>query len=94
MLWLEEVLPITISDAGRILGGSNTLKAGDVRSSVDLPAALGDWWNQMARDDRGTIVLKDLETGEVIPKSGDGETYGPVYLPYHDFRLLYAESSK
>ena len=90
----EAELPITISDAGPILGGSNTLKAGDVRSSVELPAALGDWWSEMTKDDRDTIVMKDLETREVIPKSGAGETYGPVFIPYHDFRILYAESKK
>jgi hypothetical protein len=48
----------------------------------------------MTKDDRDTIVMKDLETREVIPKSGAGETYGPVFIPYHDFRILYAESKK
>ncbi|MDA0836953.1 MAG: DUF6067 family protein [Planctomycetota bacterium] len=88
----EAELPITISDTGRILGGSNTLKAGPVRLGVEMPEGLGDWWSNTATRDQDAIVLQDLETGEAIPKAGAGETYGPVFLPYHDFRLLYAES--
>jgi hypothetical protein len=36
--------------------------------------------------------LQDLETGEVIPRqAGAAESYGPVYIPWHDYRLLYGQ---
>ena len=37
-------------------------------------------------------ALKDFETDELISRAVDkGELYGPVFVPYHDYRILYAE---
>ena len=48
-----------------------------------------------AQRNADATVLMDVETGDVIAKSGtSGETYGPLYVPYHDYRLLYAEHAE
>jgi hypothetical protein len=87
--------PLTIQDFKRILGGPNTLTARDVRGQVEVPEQLESWWNQLAQRNADATVLMDLETGDVIAKSGtSGETYGPLYVPYHDYRLLYAEHAE
>jgi hypothetical protein len=47
----------------------------------------------MTAPDAAQPALSDFETGEVIARTpGGGEAYGPVYVPYHDYRVLYAES--
>ena len=41
----------------------------------------------------GQIVLRDFESDRYVPRKqadGNGETYGPVHIPEHDYRLLYA----
>jgi hypothetical protein len=87
--------PLTIRDFKRILGGPNTLTARDVRGQVEVPEQLRSWWNQLAQRNTDATVLMDVETGDVIAKSGtSGETYGPLYVPYHDYRLLYAEHAE
>jgi hypothetical protein len=85
-------LPLTIKDSKRILGGLNTLKAKDVHSRGPVPEELAEWWGDVSERDSGT-VMRDLETGAVIAKNGNGETYGPVYVPYRNYRILYAEYS-
>ncbi len=38
------------------------------------------------------IRVWDLETGDVVAQAdAKSQTYGPVFVPYHDFRVLYAE---
>ena len=87
-------LPLDLRDPKRILGGANTLRDKDVISRVLVPAALQAAWN--ATNDETTAdvpALMDLETGKLIARSGDkaGERYGPVFVPYHDYRVLYGE---
>jgi hypothetical protein len=87
--------PLVIQDVKRILGGPNTLTAEAVRGQVEVPEQLQSWWSRLAGRNSDATVLMDVETGDVIAKSGTlGETYGPVYLPYHDYRLLYAEHAE
>jgi len=86
-------LPLDLRDPKRILGGASTLRRGDVLGSAAVPAALQQAWR--AADGRAADepALMDLETGKLIAKAGDkaGERYGPVFVPYHDYRVLYGE---
>jgi hypothetical protein len=88
---LETVeLPLGIADPKRVLGGANTLTVGAIRGQTLMPDPLREWWDRLPPRDAATPALRDLETGEVIPRAeGADETYGPVHLPYHDFRVLY-----
>ncbi len=86
-------LPLRIVDVKRLLGGPNTLKASDVRIRQPVPDPVRAWWDSATARDADATVLMDLETGDVVARSDDkNETYGPLYVPYHDFRLLYAQS--
>ncbi|MBM4143138.1 MAG: hypothetical protein FJ225_06065 [Lentisphaerae bacterium] len=84
-------LPLDIRDAKRILGGANTLRAGDVAALKKVPDVLKAAWTADANA-AALPALRDFETDAWIPRAGDkGERYGPVYVPYHDYRVLYAE---
>ena len=89
-------LPLDLRDSKRLLGGANTLRHSDVLGRVTVPAALQQAW--LAADGKAADepALMDLETGKLIAKSGDkaGERYGPVFVPYHDYRVLYGECEK
>ena len=86
-------VPLTITNPARVLGGPNTLTTATVRNQTTVPAALKEWWTTLAARDAGARVLQDLETGEVISRAaGDAETYGPIHIPYHDYRILYGQS--
>jgi len=84
---------LTIADAPRILGGPNTLKTRALRATVEMPDALQGWWQGLAGRDGDAPALMDFETGECV-RGQDANAYGPVYVPYHDFRVLYAESRR
>jgi hypothetical protein len=84
-------VPLSILDPARVLGGPNTLTAGDVLGDTSVPAALAEWWAGVSGGREAGPVLKDIETGDIVAAEGPG-TYGPVHVPYHDFRVLYAES--
>jgi hypothetical protein len=92
-------LPLDLRDAKRMLGGANTLRRGDVLGRAAVPAALQQAW-QATDGKADEPALMDLETGKLIAKSGGkigdkaGERYGPVYVPYHDYRVLYGECEK
>jgi hypothetical protein len=88
-------LPIDLRDSKRILGGANTQRRTDVRGHAAVPAALQQAW-RAADGKADEPALMDIETGELIAKSGDkaGERYGPVYVPYHDYRVLYGECAQ
>ena len=76
-----------------MLGGRNTLKAKDVRAKAAMPDSLKEWWAEASARNEEAAVLEDLGTGSIVAHAGgDGETYGPVFVPYHDFRVLYAHS--
>lgn len=85
-------LPLFILDPVRILGGPNTLEGGDVLRKTVADAALADWWAKLSRRDSDSPVLMDLETGSLVARADKKrETYGPVYVPYHDYRVLYGQ---
>jgi len=85
-------LPLRLVDVERVLGGPNTLTAGDVRGRMQMPEALRQWWAGASdRQDNDTPVLMDLECGGVVAAMpGAGEVYGPIHIPYHDFRVFVA----
>ena len=86
-------LPLHVLRPERVFGGPNTLSAGAASRTAEVPDALGDWWSRVSDRHGETAALRDLETGAVIPAQktdGTGEAYGPIHVPYHDFRVLYA----
>jgi hypothetical protein len=87
-------LPLTMRDPVRLLGGPNTLASSAILGKAAVPACFKATWESLTlvRPDVVLPALMDLETGEVIGRMTDqAETYGPVYIPYHDYRVLYAE---
>ena len=68
----------------------------DVLGRTAVPAVLQQAWKATDGKAADEPALMDLETGKLIAKSGDkaGERYGPVYVPYHDYRVLYGECEK
>jgi hypothetical protein len=84
-------IPLRILAPERIFGGpGNTLRAGPVLAAADPPEGLAEWWREVAAPGGERIVLRDLESGDVVARAdGDAEVYGPVFVPYHDFRVLY-----
>jgi len=84
-------LPLDIRDSKRVLGGSNTLRAGDIAARKKVPEVVKAAWALEAKS-AAMPALRDIETDELILRAGDkGERYGPVFVPYHDYRVLYAE---
>ncbi len=82
-------LPLRLIDVGKLLGGPNTLTHAEV--SGTLPAALEGWYANLAEERAAQVVLQDLESGGVAGRiDGAEESYGPLYLKPHDYRLLYA----
>ena len=84
-------MPMDLRDENRILGGSNTLRVGDIAPIKKVPEILKAAWTV---DAKAALLpaLRDFESDEQIPRAGDkGERYGPVFVPYHDYRVLYAE---
>ena len=83
-------LPLNILNTKRILGGANTLRGEAVAAVKPVPEVLKAAWSPDART--AAPALRDFETDELIARAGkDGERYGPVFVPYHDYRVLYAE---
>ena len=88
--------PLTIAGVERILGGPNTLTAAQVLADVDVPPDLGEWWaGATQKHDRQAPVLLDLETGDPVACADKSkEKYGPIYVPYHNHRVFYAEHAE
>jgi hypothetical protein len=85
----------------RLLGGPNTLKARDVLGQMPIHEGLRAWWEEaISREtNAGGTVLMDIETGDVVTPVGvdlaselgrADDAYGPIYIPYHDFRVFLA----
>jgi hypothetical protein len=87
-------LPLRLVDETRLLGGPNTLVAADVLARADVDERIAAWWGRAAAVP-DEAVLMDLESGEVVAqKQGETDTYGPLYIPYHDFRVLVARHER
>ncbi len=83
---------LSLLDVNRLLGGANTLKAADVRAKTQVKDELKGWWDGAKERDAKATVLMDLETGDVVARQAGGkEAYGPVFIPYHDFRVFFAQ---
>ncbi len=88
-------LPLDIRNPARVLGGPNTQKRSAALDRTAIPARLQTVWAAVTAKADDTPVLTDLETGELIARTGEkGERYGPVLIPYHDYRILYGECEK
>ena len=92
----EPVEPsLVIADPERIFGGPNNLSRGEIRSLVDVPDVMRDLWPTLAEREAGAPALRDVETGEVVARAGgSGETYGPVFVGRHDYRVLYGHQRR
>jgi hypothetical protein len=85
-------LPLHLVNAGRLLGGPNNLTAGEVLSQTPIHESLRDWWAKAFAGQSDAPVLMDIESGDVVARQpGDTEAYGPIYIPYHDFRVFLAQ---
>jgi len=82
-------LPLSILDPATVLGGPNTLRVGEIMQRTTVPEILQAAWTKAGgRADRPALM--DLETGGFIARTaGEAEVYGPVFVPYHDYRVLY-----
>ena len=82
---------LTIADPAR-LGGANTLTRSAALDRQEVPNAFADWWQRLEQKDGAATVLLDLEHGRTASRQpGDAEAYGPIHVPYHDYRVYYAE---
>jgi hypothetical protein len=84
-------VPLVVKNPAR-LGGAGALKAAAVLGELAAPAGFDDWWKGLASRDGETIVLRDIESGDVVERKSagnDGETYGPIHVPSHDYRVFY-----
>jgi hypothetical protein len=77
-------------------GGKNTQTGAALPVPVTLPPELADWWaREGANTKAGELVLLDLEQGTAVQRQpGAAESYGPLFVPTHDYRLLYAKFEK
>jgi hypothetical protein len=84
-------VPLVVKNPAR-LGGAGSLKAAAVLGGLAAPAGFDDWWKGLASRDGEAIVLRDIESGDVVEQKAagnDGETYGPIHVPAHDYRVFY-----
>jgi len=89
-------VPLHLLDPDRLLDGHNTLRAGRLIQQIDLPESLRNDLNRWTNPRSDTPVLKDLETGALVTGriKDDRETYGPIWIPEHNYRLLFARSKE
>ncbi len=83
-------LPLQLVDEKRLLGGPNNLKSNAVIQRTVVHKSLGDWWAKVATG-QDAVVLMDLESGDVVARQkGKTNAYGPIHIPYHDYRIFLA----
>jgi len=86
--------PVALLDAPRVLGGDNAITVGSLRDDVEVSGPFAEAWQAIASRNADRPALMDLETGRPVPQvEGEPGTYGPVFIPSHNFRVLYAESN-
>jgi hypothetical protein len=84
-------VPLVVRNPGR-LGGAGSLRAAAVLGELAPPAGFADWWQNLVSRDGEAVVLRDIESGDVVERKStgpDGETYGPIHVPAHDYRVFY-----
>ena len=94
----EKFEPVNASlellDVQRILGGQNVLTVGELREGIEPSGPFAGAWKDIASRDADRPALMDLETGRpVAAVKGKADTYGPIFIPRHSVRILYAESA-
>ena len=52
--------------------------------------SLTDWWQKIASDSGNSTVLMDIESGDIVTRISEN-TYGPIHIPYHDYRIFMAK---
>lgn len=82
-----------------LLGGPNNLRPRDVYRQITVPPSLtlANYWHG-SFSHAGNASLSDLESLGCVSKATkaqresfvESETYGPIYVPAHDFRILLA----
>ena len=77
----------------RLLGDAIPQTASAVWARRPIPESLKEWWaNATAGAPQGS-VLEDAESGALIHSNGT-DTFGPVYVPWHDFRMLLVQGGE
>jgi hypothetical protein len=90
----EDLTRPVVFDRGGLLfgeGGANTLTAAQARARLAYPEGVQGWVHEALANDPAGPVLLDMESGRIVSRLKEGH-YGPVHVPFHDFRVLYAES--
>lgn len=83
---------LEVQDFNRLLGGENQLTVGRLRKPIEAAEPFGNSWERIAARNADRPALMDLETGRPVPAAeGEDATFGPIYIPSHDMRILYAE---
>ena len=83
-------LPLHLLDEERLLCGPNTLKGKEVLGQTKVHESLTDWWQKIASDSGNSTVLMDIESGDIVTRISEN-TYGPIHIPYHDYRIFMAK---
>lgn len=84
-------VPLLVRNPAR-LGGTGSLTAAAVLGELAAPTGFDDWWKGLVSRDGAAIVLRDVESGDVVERKAagaDGETYGPIHVPSHDYRVFF-----
>ena len=75
-------------------GGRNQLRLAEaletLESETESETAILNHWTA-ANDDNPTVLL-DIESGQYVvqqKETAQGDTYGPVYIPSHEYRVLW-----
>lgn len=91
----DQQMALNIRDTARVLGGANTLRVRQIREQMPVGEGLKSWWQARLENGGDGLALMDLESGEAIRATdAAGAVYGPIHVPWHDYRLLYAERAE
>jgi len=77
----------------KLLGGPNTLTVGGLRGAVEAAEPFADLWSDLVERGADHPALMDLETDRPVMATSKRQpnTFGPIHIPEHDVKLLYAE---
>ncbi|MFO7870214.1 MAG: hypothetical protein R6V03_02140 [Kiritimatiellia bacterium] len=85
---------VNFRDLERLLRGMNVLTVSDIAGNFRIPAGSGDAMDSALAGWRKSTenALLNMESGAFVTRAADGagKLYGPVYIPRHDYMLLFA----
>ena len=91
-------VPVEVTDPARVFGGANTLTDAEVVAQTQAPEGASKSLTEALKAfQSGKVVLRDAEGHGYVAqtaKKGKAETYGPLQINPHNFRLLYGEFRK